>query len=97
MPPPPSLTDAQEPPGCQPRGDSCPLLWPGWVWALLFAPSLRGTQNVQQSTGGPAAKADVMLSLCHLWALPSSHKKGERQRQGRASPAPLVQGALPEQ
>lgn len=66
--------------------------------ALLFAPSFHGTYNVQQSMGGPAAKPDVMLSLCHLWARSASiSQKGRRGREGSASPALLVHGALPEQ
>lgn len=51
--------------------------------ALLFAPSFHGTYNVQQSMGGPAAKPDVMLSLCHLWARSASISQKGR-RGGRA-------------
>lgn len=100
VPPTPSLSDAQKPPQCQPRGYSCTLLWPGWFWAVLFAPSSHRTYNVRQGMGGPAAKPDVMLSLCHLWARSASisqKREGGRGREGRTSPALLVQGTLPEQ
>lgn len=94
MPPTPSLADAQKPPQRQPRGYSCTLLWPGWFWALLFAPSFHRTYNVQQSMGGPAAKPDVMLSLCHLWARSASiSQKGREGEGGQNFPSPFGAGS----
>lgn len=93
VPPTPSLPDAQKPPQCQPGGYSCTLLgvW-GWFWALLFAPSFHGTYNAGQGMGGPAAKADVMLSLCHLWARSASISQ-KRREGGQNFPSPFGAGS----
>lgn len=67
---------------------------PGWFWALLFAPSSHRTYNVGQGMGGPAAKPDVMLSLCHLWACSASiSQKGREGEGGQNFPSPFGAGS----
>lgn len=97
VPPTPSLADAQKPPQCQPRGYSTVVarLVLGHCCLLPHC-----TEHVMLGTVW-AAPLPSLMSCSHYVicgpALPPSHKKGGRGREGSASPALLVHGVLPEQ